>query len=343
MAITLFRECEWVSGPYHDLARWTGRKRIASAAHMKENPCQATRKTTPLKETIKVKTIRKRMYPTLTLAMWTCGVAARPEGIRRHLRPRIKTQCPRPHSLPGAGRLKRAHHQPSNSPQGCNMADNEISSQQESSQAVAASISASVAPVISPPPDLLIIKDVFDAELRNSLIREARSCEFKQATVNKDKQSILDTSTRNVRTIIVPKETRAMVADRLMRIKPRLEEHFATELVECQKPVFLLYTEGGFYVPHADASRLHNSVDSILSRKISVVIFLNSRSEAGGGEGYGGGELIFYGNEDDPDWDLHSFQVAADAGSLVAFRSEVVHSVEPVTTGERFTIVSWFV
>jgi predicted 2-oxoglutarate/Fe(II)-dependent dioxygenase YbiX len=27
---------------------------------------------------------------------------------------------------------------------------------------------------------------------------------------------------------------------------------------------------------------------------------------------------------------------------LVAFRSDVLHQVSPVTKGERFTIVSWF-
>jgi SM-20-related protein len=31
-----------------------------------------------------------------------------------------------------------------------------------------------------------------------------------------------------------------------------------------------------------------------------------------------------------------------EAGLLIAFRSEMLHEVEPVTSGERVTIVSWY-
>jgi len=33
----------------------------------------------------------------------------------------------------------------------------------------------------------------------------------------------------------------------------------------------------------------------------------------------------------------------AREGSLVAFRSEVVHGVAPVTHGERYSVTTWFV
>jgi predicted 2-oxoglutarate/Fe(II)-dependent dioxygenase YbiX len=34
--------------------------------------------------------------------------------------------------------------------------------------------------------------------------------------------------------------------------------------------------------------------------------------------------------------------VTGEAGSLIAFPSDMVHEVTPVSRGERYTVVSWF-
>jgi predicted 2-oxoglutarate/Fe(II)-dependent dioxygenase YbiX len=34
--------------------------------------------------------------------------------------------------------------------------------------------------------------------------------------------------------------------------------------------------------------------------------------------------------------------LAGEAGLLIAFPSHLVHSVSPVTAGERYTLVTWF-
>jgi SM-20-related protein len=34
--------------------------------------------------------------------------------------------------------------------------------------------------------------------------------------------------------------------------------------------------------------------------------------------------------------------VQGETGALIAFPSEMLHEVTPITRGERFTIVSWF-
>ena len=56
---------------------------------------------------------------------------------------------------------------------------------------------------------------------------------------------------------------------------------------------------------------------------------------------YAGGSLMFYGLIDDPRTRNHGLPLTAVSGLLVAFRSETVHAVTPVTRGTRFTIVSW--
>jgi SM-20-related protein len=57
---------------------------------------------------------------------------------------------------------------------------------------------------------------------------------------------------------------------------------------------------------------------------------------------YGGGALTFYELFDDPVGRLIGFPLEANEG-LLAFRAEVLHSVAPVTHGDRYTIATWFV
>ena len=72
-------------------------------------------------------------------------------------------------------------------------------------------------------------------------------------------------------------------------------------------------------------------------RRISVTIFLNQESATPGAETYSGGSLVF------SDWRTDArLTVAGEAGKLVAFPSETTHEVEPVTHGERYSIVTWY-
>lgn len=120
--------------------------------------------------------------------------------------------------------------------------------------------------------------------------------------------------------------------------KALLERHFAIALGAFEKPQFLHYQEGDFFVPHQDGNTplIH---DESRFRKISAVIFLNGQSEDPSPEDYSGGSLVLHGPYSGP-----QLRVAMPAlpGSLVAFRSEMTHEVTPVTRNERFTIVSWY-
>ena len=55
-----------------------------------------------------------------------------------------------------------------------------------------------------------------------------------------------------------------------------------------------------------------------------------------------GGSLTFYGLMKAPGMEKAGMPLAPEAGLLVAFRSDIMHEVNPVTRGERYTLVSWF-
>jgi predicted 2-oxoglutarate/Fe(II)-dependent dioxygenase YbiX len=94
----------------------------------------------------------------------------------------------------------------------------------------------------------------------------------------------------------------------------------------------LHYGVGGHYIPHVDAETLYKDEigldmwEKTLDRDLSVVYFLNDDFE--------GGELVF------PALDL---VIKPEAGKLVCFPSDhhYIHGVNPVTSGHRYTIVTW--
>ena len=138
----------------------------------------------------------------------------------------------------------------------------------------------------------------------------------------------------------VSDETRAAALDRFDALRPRLAEHFGVRLSGVQKPQFLRYEEGDYFGAHADSSANEDAPDYARERVVSAVAFVNAPSDDPRPGRYGGGELSFYGlMEANPEL---GFGVDAAPGLLVAFRSETLHGVSPVTHGQRYTIASWF-
>src|SRR5262249_52131467 len=159
---------------------------------------------------------------------------------------------------------------------------------------------------------------------------------------------VVDESLRRVFATEVSEDTRALVTAPLKALKPSLEEHFDVVLSDYQMPSFLSYRIGDHYVPHSDSLRdnevhdLAGADNKLREREVSVVVFLNNPSEQRADDCYGGGELTFFGLMKAPGMETRGLPLAAKKGLLVAFRSDLIHQVTPVTYGERFTMVTWY-
>jgi predicted 2-oxoglutarate/Fe(II)-dependent dioxygenase YbiX len=57
---------------------------------------------------------------------------------------------------------------------------------------------------------------------------------------------------------------------------------------------------------------------------------------------YGGGSLVFYGHRGDRVGTGFSIPLEGEEGMFIAFPSDWLHEVKPVTTGRRYAIVTWF-
>ncbi len=153
---------------------------------------------------------------------------------------------------------------------------------------------------------------------------------------------VLDQATRRTGVASVSASTFALVEDQLRATKPALEEHFLVQLTGWQRPQFYIYEEGDFFVAHRDKDEDPLAPDWVRSRQVSVSIFLNDTKGGPDAQPYRGGALVFYGARGDQSGAGFSIPLEGEEGMFVAFRSDWLHEVRPVTSGRRFSIVTWF-
>ncbi len=138
--------------------------------------------------------------------------------------------------------------------------------------------------------------------------------------------------TRRARSIAPPAALTEPIERLFSELRPALEDHFHVTLREHEVPHYLLYRRGDFFVPHRDRPRARDT--DISSRKISGVLFLN--------DDFSGGDLQLYGLITGQRWETVGFSCPPAPGLFVAFPSDVLHEVTPVTGGVRGTVVTWF-
>lgn len=192
---------------------------------------------------------------------------------------------------------------------------------------------------------LFVRKNFLDQELCTRCCSEmdaATQTQSNQASiVGPDDTDFIDERIRKVKWVEVPATTVSSVEGRLLALIPTLERHFNLALTGYETLSFLTYREGDFFKVHNDGHNVADAPTLTNRRKVSVVIFLNGQAQQPANGTYCGGSLAFYGLIDDPRWLTYGFPLSSELGLLVAFRSNVLHQVLPVTYGKRYSIVSW--
>lgn len=174
---------------------------------------------------------------------------------------------------------------------------------------------------------VLLANHVRQAQMQDSLVSdfEESATDGVAWSVNKE---IRDTQEVDLPAPIAEKLVSLVDASVIGFINP----FYSVKVRDAEAPHILHYGTGGHYTAHVDAETLYKDDAGLdlweksLDRDLSVVIFLN--------EDFTGGELVF------PALDL---VVRPEAGLLVCFPSDhnYIHGVNPVTSGHRYTLVTW--
>jgi SM-20-related protein len=185
--------------------------------------------------------------------------------------------------------------------------------------------------------DLFVERGFLDPAALANVFAAVRASGGSPATVyGRGDSGAVDERVRRTTRVSPPPEVEELVGRLLLSRMSAAGEHFGLSLKELEEPQFLRYGPGGHFVAHQDGNTgmLRSEREE---RKVSAVVFLNSQSETSGPDTYRGGTLVFH-----PRGTSERLRFAGEAGTLVLFRAETTHEVEPVTGGERFTIASWY-
>jgi predicted 2-oxoglutarate/Fe(II)-dependent dioxygenase YbiX len=109
--------------------------------------------------------------------------------------------------------------------------------------------------------------------------------------------------------------------------KSFIEPKYHAEIKNIEPVQFLSYPVGGHYIEHNDSENFENGQwTRIANRDISILFYLN--------DNYTGGELEFT---------TLGLKIKPKTGMMIAFPSykEFAHKVHPVTSGMRYSLVTW--
>src|SRR5215468_5986479 len=101
---------------------------------------------------------------------------------------------------------------------------------------------------------MFAVRDFLDAELCVRLRSEMDLQSGFPATVGVTGDGKVDEDVRRVRWVKISTQTKLLIKERLLDLQPGLERHFKITLEGFEKPRFLTYREGCFYLPHQDSS-----------------------------------------------------------------------------------------
>lgn len=191
---------------------------------------------------------------------------------------------------------------------------------------------------------LFVDPNFLDPQFCAAYLAEAQTCPCEPALLTRYGEAVTDGSRRKTGQLQISTPTITAIKNRLLAVKPIIEQHFHLNLYDLEPPSFYRYQVGDFFGVHRDV------IDPELpgsqfekNRSVSLIIFLNSMSSEPSAQTFGGGTLTLYGLLDDPRSQSYGFPLEPEQGQLIAFRSDLWHEVKPVTHGERFSIVSWFI
>ncbi|MEU6666028.1 2OG-Fe(II) oxygenase [Streptomyces sp. NPDC046727] len=104
-------------------------------------------------------------------------------------------------------------------------------------------------------------------------------------------------------------------------------------------PKLCSYSARGFFRAHRDRSEDPLDPAVVRNRRLSLVCLLNDVAPRDGLPSFDGGALVVYLPR--PDGSVSPHTVRLDAGSIVTFRSDLLHEVRPVRAGVRYSAVGW--
>src|SRR5215211_6906244 len=164
--------------------------------------------------------------------------------------------------------------------------------------------------------NLFLLRNFLDAGTCANLKAELVASPTTQAPVYiEGSEGLIHDTVRKTTSVHPSDEIFTDIHERLLLQKSALEQHFGVSLTDCERPQFLRYQKGDFFVRHQDGNTKQLDFDHLRIRRISIVAFLNDFSATPKAECFSGGALNFYDQ-------TTTFSLKGETGLLVAFTAD---------------------
>lgn len=178
---------------------------------------------------------------------------------------------------------------------------------------------------------LMVATDVlFSSEEIDKIIAQGIKLQADEGIVNTKEESIVKHKTRTCKIgWFYPNEETNWLFDKMIDLIGNINEHyFKFDLNQFEPLQFTSYDSSRkeFYGQHMDCSM--GIPHATASRKLSITLQLSDSSD------YEGGDLLLYQSREPA-------IAPKKKGQLVVFPSYVLHEVTPVTSGTRYSLVTW--
>jgi len=166
-----------------------------------------------------------------------------------------------------------------------------------------------------------LVENVLSDSFCDHMINEYAKDEVEKIDPHIGPENSVDKTIRDVQRVVLP--TNQGIGATLTSIGLNVNQQtYKYDITHSNQVEFLIYKEGGKYEAHVDTAHEHTEE----TRKLTVLAFLNDDFE--------GGKLYLQVGD-------KKYYPKQTKGTILVFPSYILHGVEPVTKGVRYSVVTW--
>jgi predicted 2-oxoglutarate/Fe(II)-dependent dioxygenase YbiX len=178
---------------------------------------------------------------------------------------------------------------------------------------------------------LLLLPGFLQPELCQNLLTQLRTCPLAPAETDYANKGA---EPRRTSLLDVPLSLEQDLMARLSAVSALLSQHFKRPLTRHERPQFLKYQPGDFFKLHRDRTE----APIYAERSLSLILLLNDHSSEAAFEG---GRLSFFRPHPQDPARLQGIPLPPEQGMLIAFDPDLLHEVSALSSGERYSVVTW--
>jgi len=188
-------------------------------------------------------------------------------------------------------------------------------------------------------PNIATSADFLSVDECAEIVRAMEGAPREPAQVVRAGESLLDESIRFCFDHHFPDDYKKSLGRRMASFFDAHRSEFESDADFIYGPYFISYEKGSYFRAHRDVANHRNDPARMAAHRWSILLYLNGREQVGNLPTFEGGALIIY--ETARKLEERKVVIVPKPGTLVLFRSALMHEVAIVLGGTRYAVAGW--